>query len=391
MAAGQLAGVLERRVHDGSYRSRLGLMSQIRDDFTEMAELLDHSRASPAQRGEREREFPQIDRIVLYVDDLDRCPPSRVVEVLEAIHLLLAVRLFVVVVAVDPRWLLQALTSHYRGLLRDSDERASSDEDELWRSTPLHYLEKIFQVPFTLAPLDTERYQRFVDDLLRPITATAPPPATPAADPSRQRPEPPVDVPAPRAAPPAAGGASRDVRPLAEWPLRLPAGQRSEQVDPLRLDASEQSFIRLLGPPLITSPRATKRLLNSYGLLLSLQGLAGRQAMLTVESGNDAPAFRAALTLLATVIARPDASPDFFRHLHGAPAGKSWLQFLEEEEVRLGETDLVDALRTLTERAASAQQPLPAVVEGYRPWVVRAGRLSFQTGREVVRLGPPAA
>jgi hypothetical protein len=39
--------------------------------------------------------LPAIDRIVLYVDDLDRCPPPRVVEVLEAVHLLLAGRLFV--------------------------------------------------------------------------------------------------------------------------------------------------------------------------------------------------------------------------------------------------------------------------------------------------------
>jgi hypothetical protein len=39
---------------------------------------------------------------VLYIDDLDRCPPRRVVEVLTAMQLLLALPLFVVVVAVDP-------------------------------------------------------------------------------------------------------------------------------------------------------------------------------------------------------------------------------------------------------------------------------------------------
>ncbi|MGH3928616.1 MAG: P-loop NTPase fold protein [Pseudonocardiaceae bacterium] len=40
-------------------------------------------------------DLPQIDRIIIYIDDLDRCPPQRVVEMLEAIHLLLAVELFV--------------------------------------------------------------------------------------------------------------------------------------------------------------------------------------------------------------------------------------------------------------------------------------------------------
>jgi hypothetical protein len=61
--------------------------------------------------------LPRIDRIILYIDDLDRCPPRRVVEMLEAIHLLLAIDLFVVVVAVDPRWLLRSIAAHYRDLL----------------------------------------------------------------------------------------------------------------------------------------------------------------------------------------------------------------------------------------------------------------------------------
>ena len=43
-----------------------------------------NSTTSPITVGDR---LPQIDRIVLYIDDLDRCPPARVVQVLEAIHL----------------------------------------------------------------------------------------------------------------------------------------------------------------------------------------------------------------------------------------------------------------------------------------------------------------
>ena len=72
--------------------------------------------------------LPQIGRIILYIDDPDRCPPRRVVEMLEAIHLLLAIRLFVVVVAVDPRWLLRAIAAHYRDLLQAS---STPDSQEL--------------------------------------------------------------------------------------------------------------------------------------------------------------------------------------------------------------------------------------------------------------------
>ena len=64
---------------------------------------------------------PPLERIVLYIDDLDRCPPRRVVEVLEAVHLMLALELFVVVVAVDARWLIRSLEYHYRELFSTGD------------------------------------------------------------------------------------------------------------------------------------------------------------------------------------------------------------------------------------------------------------------------------
>src|SRR5262245_63527213 len=87
-----------------------------------------------------------IERIVLYIDDLDRCSPEQVVEVLQAVHLLLALELFVVVVGVDPRWLLRALRGEYRAML--TGEGSAPDEDEWWQTTPQDYLEKIFNIPF---------------------------------------------------------------------------------------------------------------------------------------------------------------------------------------------------------------------------------------------------
>ncbi|MFD7379858.1 P-loop NTPase fold protein [Streptomyces mirabilis] len=51
---------------------------------------------------------------MLYTGDLDRCPPTQVVKVLAAVHLMLPLPLFVVVVAVDARWLLTSLHHHYR-------------------------------------------------------------------------------------------------------------------------------------------------------------------------------------------------------------------------------------------------------------------------------------
>lgn len=114
-----------------------------------------------------------IDRIVLYIDDLDRCPPGRVVEVLQAVHLLLAFELFVVVVAVDSRWLLLSLEKHYPDFLKlDQDVNRNGDTPlTRWASTPQHYLEKIFQISLNIRRMDRIGFKRLVKDLV-PVDRT---------------------------------------------------------------------------------------------------------------------------------------------------------------------------------------------------------------------------
>jgi hypothetical protein len=62
------------------------------------------------------------------------------VEVLQAVHLLLAYPLFVVVVAVDPRWLLHSLQQTYGAFRRNGKRRIEARE--MWRTTPQNYLER---------------------------------------------------------------------------------------------------------------------------------------------------------------------------------------------------------------------------------------------------------
>ena len=100
-----------------------------------------------------------FDRIVLYVDDLDRCRPDHVVAMLEAVHLLLALDLFVAVVAVDARWLTRSLEVHYKDLLGTEEHE---DDRGLRVSTPQGYLEKIFQITYALGPMDPRRFSDYV-------------------------------------------------------------------------------------------------------------------------------------------------------------------------------------------------------------------------------------
>lgn len=120
------------------------------------------------------------DRIVLYIDDLDRCTHQQVYDVLQAIHLLLAFELFVVVVGVDVRWVEEAVARQFTVAAEDLPDNATSEQREAARHTAeterrkraIDYLEKIFQLPFWLRRLSTEgdkggSYGAYVQELLQ--------------------------------------------------------------------------------------------------------------------------------------------------------------------------------------------------------------------------------
>lgn len=397
---GQLTALIERRGgRDSPYRAQLGLMTQIREDFEQMATLLAASPLQPPAKPDLDAvgdELPQIDRIVVYIDDLDRCPPERVVQVLEAVQLLLAVPLFVVVVAVDPRWLLRSLTIHYQELWAGPPDAA---DQAGWESTPMQYLEKIFQIPFTLPPVDHAGYVSLVDALTAPGPRADRPDPGEAVTTGAESPSPAASAPSPGASSPA------------QAPPPLPAVPVVQRFDPLALTDDERRLITLLGPQLITTPRSIKRLVNSYGLLNALRGSRHEtdlaEAVHAATGGTYRP-YRAAIVLLGVLIAFPDLSPVFFRLLYENGAG-TWPQFLkricpehhngvwgsELLDALAGQADalrwrrLIGMLERLTVDAAAAALPLPEPLEAWVEWVVPVGRLSFETGHSVINLSSP--
>jgi hypothetical protein len=60
------------------FRDKIGFMADIKDEIGNISELV--------KRGKRGRPM----RLVIFIDDLDRCHPTKAVEVLKAIMLLLA-------------------------------------------------------------------------------------------------------------------------------------------------------------------------------------------------------------------------------------------------------------------------------------------------------------
>ncbi|MFF3863280.1 P-loop NTPase fold protein [Streptomyces sp. NPDC002209] len=449
-AAGQLAGLVADRAAAGDYRSQLGVMTRIREDFQRMAALLagaaDDDRDAlvpgPDEAGD---ELPRIDRIILYIDDMDRCPPRRVVEMLEAVHLLLAVELFVVVVAVDPRWLMRAIGAHYRDLLEKGEappatesgkeESVDPDDEELWHSTPAQYLEKIFQVVLTLPPLDTGGFQRMLHTLVgvredQPAQAPHPMPG-PSPGPDAHGPD--------AASPPRPSPLREEAESLEIWAaeenrareegavagtamfgVELPAARVIERVDPLTLEPDEITLLDLLGPPLlVATPRTVKRLANSYGLLTAIRrdhreaDLDEHQAVVVDPDAHTSRSvayrpYRAAMVLLAALVAYPSLGPALFLHLHHTAAarpGETWARFRASLSPRRkkdrwwSEADsnmtpvqaqrwqaLLHGLDAVERSASEHGLPLPEPLSAWGPWVVPVGRLSFPTGRIVSSL-----
>lgn len=292
--ASVLADFIEQRVASGDYRRLLGLPAMIRQDFARISTMVrqENERLQAMQQLAEEAvgQASRINRIVLYIDDLDRCSEARVIEVLQAVHLLLAFELFVVVVAVDARWITRSLARRYPGLLTDEGSSAGGAGAEGGQrgmageggpvgahASPNDYLEKIFQVPLWLRPPPAVAVQR----MLRAL-AGAPPRADGGA--------------AGRPPPGASLGTGAAARRIAPAPPRSLASRALG----LEIGEDEVARIEALVPLLGHSPRAIKRFVNVYRLFKASLSPDALDELLADDPGSERdPPYATVLLLLA--------------------------------------------------------------------------------------------
>jgi hypothetical protein len=272
LAPGQrLYTFLADRVTAGEYARNLGIISTIRKDFEQLNDLMREWR----ERRDRNEPAPRpIERIVLYIDDLDRCSPKQVVNVLQAVHLLLALDLFVVVVGVDPRWLVRSLRQEYPKLLTAPGGSARASDG--WNASPEDYLEKIFGIPFILPGM-----KGHLEPVLKGIfndratTDTADVNAAEALDGGEPRPaasEARAQQSPPPESPVAVEKASEVASQIGQGEADTHAGpSTSPAVRPL-----SDAEIEMLGKlePLIKTPREAKRIANVYRMIRANKDLS---------------------------------------------------------------------------------------------------------------------
>jgi KAP-like P-loop domain-containing protein len=376
MAPGrQLIRFLRARATAEDYRRHLGLVSLVRKDFDQLSRLL-----TEAPRDDDT--LPKIDRIVLYIDDLDRCRADRVIEVLEAVHLLLAFPLFAVIVAVDPRWLRQSLLDHYPRLL-GAMEKQTQRAGALGRpATPQDYLEKIFQVPFNLQPMEKPAFESLVKQLFSvgPLQSAALPSAV---ETQKELSSNAVLASQTKARKEAAIWADVSMGPddQVSFPEPLEAPE-SKPIPPdpqrLVLSASEVKDIERF-QLLFQTPRAVKRLANTYCLIRV--GVAQDEWADYLGLNSSSPSYRVPLLLLAVTSAFPSLARAWLLWLRETPPTHWQLDAAEVEALASGNRDTTDGADW-----EKLQQCLNRLdLEGWMPpdqqllaeWVPRVARYSF--------------
>ncbi len=374
-----LAYFVGERLQSGDYERHLGLTATIRRDFEA---LIDRLANVPPEQEEGPR---PVDRIVLYIDDLDRCTEMDVVKVLQAVHLLLAYPLFVVVVGVDPRWLMHSLR---KGHLAFEDDKGAN----AWTTTPQNYLEKIFQIPFALRRMNGAGYGDLVAGLLDPA-AEVERESVDVVTSGREEPGAPESTGEVMASEAHAVTTSGEEEPAPIDADDTEVGNRSTTTvsppapifvvdrEALVIRSWEAGYARGLHA-LIRTPRAVKRFANIYRLLKApvkdLEGFEG--------SAKELGEFQVPMLLLAVSVGASEVAKALLPALsESARANSSAYHALMEIDV--GGLDLSSTTPEAVGRIVRdmkdlmAENSFPTSSELLRKWIRRVARYSFDLGK----------
>ena len=359
---------LTDRASTDQYRRLLGLFARVRNDFEKLSGLMVRSNdiwyghAKP-----REGEIPQdptVSRIVLYIDDLDRCSDETVVRVLQVVHLLLAFPLFVCVVAVDPRWMAGCLKKKHpelrfadtaptddqkNGQVQQENNDTNADLGE--RASVSDYLEKIFQIPMWLRSVPEPQRAAFVHALLEPDRGAG----TTAADGNIG----PADFSIPAVS---TRGAT--------------ATEKAPKIEKLDVKEEEGELVHKLGPLLSTRPRALKRFVNTYRLVKA--GLTDVEFARFVRPGPASP-HRACMAQLAVLTGHTEIASPFVRAVEAIPSGPQdetlaqWLERTDLEPASIWQP-VREAMLTVFEGGSQVK------ARDFARWIETTQRYAFYVG-----------
>lgn len=141
---------LKKIVKDANDTDKFDVVRKFRDDFEN---LLKKSK---------------IDKLVIIIDDLDRCLPDRIIDNLEAIKLFLNVKNTAFVIGADPRIVRHAIEYRYRDKVVETNIENTNDR------IVNDYLEKLIQIPYSLPKLSDSEVETYITLLFCENDLTSP-------------------------------------------------------------------------------------------------------------------------------------------------------------------------------------------------------------------------
>lgn len=359
----RLQQFVRERAASSDYRQELGVISKVRRDFEQLVAL------TPGALGETgakqvaavaaavTERVPEVERIFLYIDDLDRCPHQKVVEVLQAVHLLLAFKLFVVIVGVDSGWLKRSLQAQYGNLLEE----------------PENYLEKIFQIPFTLRRMTLPVYQDLIERLVVPTGGS---PKEVGKQPGDAEEEPSKEPGGQTTMPDRSGEVAEkavedtnmamgNVVPGPQAPHPTLTGEAPPEPKPrpeaLVISDDERTMLGYMGG-IVPTPRAAKRLVNIYRMLR----VSVPEDELDAFDPHGGGEYQAAVVLLGVLVGRPTLAEDVLRAV---------VETSDDDDIWRVLENFPDVYKEL---APARSHVTVKQAKPYRRWAPRVSRFSFR-------------
>jgi len=120
-------------------KNSLNAVAEFREDFSNLLETT------------------KFKRLVVIIDDLDRCSPERIIENLEAIKLFLNVPKTAFIIGADPRIVKYAIEYKYKN---------SKEIEEDNNRIVIDYLEKLIQLPYSLPRLSESEVETYISMLI---------------------------------------------------------------------------------------------------------------------------------------------------------------------------------------------------------------------------------
>jgi len=131
------------------YTNSLGVVGKMNADLLKLTKVFS-------------RVYRKKSPIIIFIDDLDRCPPNRIVEVINAINTLTLSEGFIFFLGYDRKYVASAICAEYKEMIGFYDEQ---NRDKL--QFGYEFLDKIIQIPFRIPVGSSTEIHNFVMERLK--------------------------------------------------------------------------------------------------------------------------------------------------------------------------------------------------------------------------------